>query len=109
MSSITVQKTARAEIVTIQAFELLEADGAGIRDLSRGFVATEAEAMKWRERSTGYHSYKPVTQRIIVSNTLEDHLHNEERDKVNSLLNMMKGHELELLRKHIDMLMDAPC
>ena len=104
MNNIHVERTAGAETVTIESFVLLEADGGGVSDNMVARVATEAEAISWKSESAGYRSYRKTVEKFTVFRTIADMKQGEERAKVRELLNMMKGYELDLLRKHIDLL-----
>ena len=54
----------------IEGFQLLEADGGGVRDIEVAIVASEADAKLWVGGSRGYRRYTPIKKTIIVHESL---------------------------------------
>lgn len=66
---------------TITGFELLEADGGGIRDNRVALIASEDAAKQWVMASSGYRRYVPYKETIVVYADLED-LNQGHREKL---------------------------
>ena len=104
MNSIKVDRRSHAETVTIDAFVLLEADGAGVTDFERGFVSTEREAIKWKERSNGYNSYRRIQKTFTVHETLGGVLDEIEVNKVRTILSRISKEDRKLLAQYSQLL-----
>lgn len=103
MNAITVERDVNREIVTIDGFVLTEADGGGVRDIERGMVATEEEARTWKS-SSAFRGYHPMTRTFTVYRTAAAFTMAEEIARAKAALSKLSKQDLELLRKHIDLL-----
>ncbi len=64
----------------IEGYQLLEADGGGVRDIEVAIVATEEAAKRWKGESY-YRSYRRVSYFIHVHRTYEDLVAFQQRQK----------------------------
>lgn len=103
MNCITIDRDANSETVTITGFMLTEADGGGVRDIECGYVATELEAKTWKG-SSAYRGYHPATKTITVYRTALAFTHAEELKRARTALSKLSKQDLELLRKHPELL-----
>jgi hypothetical protein len=103
VNAVTVERNANSETVTIVGFMLTEADGGGVRDLECGIVATEEEARIWKGNS-GHRGYRPMTKIITVHRTAQAFIKAEEIARAQSVLSKLSKNDLELLRKHPELL-----
>ena len=103
MNAITVERNAISETATITAFMLTEADGGGSRDIERGYVASEAEALIWKGNNA-YRGYRPVTKTITVHRTAQSFMTAEEVARARAILSGLSDQDLELLRKYPELL-----
>lgn len=105
MNAIRVERTPGVETVTITSYVLFETDEGWGGDIEVGRVATEVEAILWKnERSKERRKYCRTVEKFTVFRTIDDMKLSEERAKVRELLKTLNCHELDLLRKHIDLL-----
>ena len=107
MNAIRVERTPGVETVTITSYVLFETDEGGAGDIEVGRVATEIEAILWKNESKEHRMYYRTVEKFTVFRTIDDMKLSEERAKrakVRELLKTLNCHELDLLRKHIDLL-----
>lgn len=103
MSCVKLDRRSHAEIVTIDAFVLLEADGTGVPDFERGYVSTEQEAIKWKQRSP-YYSYRHVEKRFVIHETASGVMDQMETDKAAAIVARLSKADRKLLAKYSQLL-----
>lgn len=88
--------------IEFTAYELLEADGGGMRNKSCGFTHSLAVASDWKAKSSNYRSYesRTVKHRYCVTESLDD----AEQLKNDSLVQRAK---LKLSKEELDALISS--
>jgi hypothetical protein len=88
--------------IEFTAYELLEADGGGMRNNSCGFTHSGEVASNWKEQSSAYRSYesRTVKHRYCVTESLDD----DKQLKIDSLIQNAKK---KLSKEELDALISS--
>jgi hypothetical protein len=92
----------------IQGFALLEAHGDGVGETRVALVSSEEDAQLWVSLSPSYRRHLPHDETIKVFDSLEELERGKKLEQLSKILNMLKGHEVDLLREYgLNFPMDA--
>ena len=85
---------------TIEGFELIEICGDGQTTKSEGIVSDPQVALKWVNRSPNWRELREYKKTYRICESMEELEGMKHREKLRVILNMMKEHEIDVLKTY---------